>query len=385
MNKRLKYVFYLLIISVFTAYIAGCNIFDFASDSEPSPTEKAEEAIREGNYEKAKKLLADSVKDSTDSYALYLDAKATLHGAGVDISEIVELIEGQSGGSLAILDMFDDYSDEKLTDWYQANMKVSTNLSIIFDPEKETTGPFEPDDITLDYTVSNLISGVLGIRDTNQDGEIDYNDFQLNLNFLNPDITEGYNFEGEGFNFEGGTFEDEFGNEQNFTGLEVFLGEYPSELEVPAQKISATLKGKKGYTPKDINKILKFVLQHLEHGSQSLISLLNKGDTTFDTEEIEEYLNQIALIINFYWHNDGEDNDDDGNIDEEWIDGIDNDGDGLIDEDSDYTDPAIVLAPDYNWKDYFPEKIENNNTDYETKEFYDIWFKWYEKQKSKNK
>ena len=202
----------------------------------------------------------------------------------------------------------------------------------------------------------------------------------MNLNFLETGITEGFNFNGGSFEVE-----DEFGNIeiQKFTGLEVFLGEYPSELDIPAEKISATLKGKKGYTPKDINNILKFVLQHLEHGSQSLISLFNKGDTTFDTEVIEEYLNQIALIINFYWYNDGIDNDGDGYIDEEWIDGIDNDGDGLIDEDSDYTDPAVVLAPDYNWEDYFPEEIDNNVTVDETDEFYDIWLKWYEKQNGK--
>lgn len=358
----------LAILLVMSVFMTGCNIFNFTTDVEKTPKEKAEEAMREGNYEEAKELLADSVKDSTDSYALYLDAKATLHAAEVDIIEIVELIEGQDaqgGGSLAILDLIDDFTDEKQTAWYQANMAVSANLAII--SNQETTGPFKPDDIALDYTVSNLISGVIGIRDTNQDYVIDDNDFNLDLNFLETGITEG-------FNFDGGTFEDKSGEEQEFTGLEVFLGEY----EAAAGKIS----GKKGYTPKDINKILGFVLHHLDKGTQGLISLLNKSETTFETEEIEKYLDEIAFIINYYWYNDGEDNDLDGLIDEEWIDGFDNDGDGLIDEDSDYTDPKIVLDPDYNWEDYFPDNIEDkdNVTDGETDEFRKIWEKWSNKQ-----
>ena len=288
--------------------------------------------------------------------------------------DIVEGQDSQSGEGLALLTVMDDLSIEEQTTWYRANLKVSANLSKIFN--QETTGPFEPDDIALGYTVSNLISGVLGIRDTNQDGVIDDDDFTLDLNFIETGMTEGFNFSGGSFEVE-----DEFGNIeiQEFNGLEIFLGEIP--LEFAAGKIG----GKKGYTPEDINKILGFVLHHLDNGSNSLISLLNKSKTTFDTEEIEAYLSEIANIINFYWYNDGIDNDGDGYTDEEWIDGIDNDGDGLTDEDSDYTDPTVVLAPDYNWEDYFPEKLSNNNTDNESTEFVKIWEKWYNKQDRKNK
>ena len=328
MSERVKLLHYFTVIIILAIFIAGCNIFDFASDAQKSPTEKAEEAIRDGDYAEAKKVLAEAVKDSTDSYALYLDAKATLHAAGVDIFEIVELIEGEEAANeqnLGILEKIDSLSDEEKTEWYRANMAVSANLSKIFNEETDDT--FKPGDIALGYTVSNLMSGVLGIRDTNRDGIIDDNDFELNVDFIEN---------ASGYGFDGGEFEDDLGNVQQFSGLEIFLGDFAGK-----NAVTGKIAQKSGYEPDDINGLIAFVLSILDQGTASLKLILQKN-TSFESQDIDKYIEEIASVINFYWYDDGIDNDGDGKKDEETIDGKDNDGDGLVDEDSDYhpSDPT---------------------------------------------
>ena len=333
MRSRLMKTPYLAVMLALVIGISGCNIFGFTSDADKSEIEKAEDAIRDGDYTKAKEELADTVADSTDAHALYLDAKATLHEAEVDIFKIVELIEGEEdaarGENLGILDLIDGLSNEDQTKWYQANLKVAANLEKIFD--EETVGPFEPEDIALGYTVSTLMSGVLGLRDTNRDNVIDENDFVLNVEFI-----EAFNVSGYGF--DGGTLQD--GTE--FNGLTVFLGDFAPKV---AAKIAA-----EGYEPDDINELIAFVLSIIYDGTDALKLLLEKNLSSFEAEDIDELINQIAGIINFYWYDDGIDNDGDGRIDEETIDGEDNDGDGLVDEDSKYNpdaDPTNVRNTQY--------------------------------------
>ena len=356
MSERVKFIQYFTVIIILAAFITGCNIFDFASDAEKSPTEKAEEAIRDGDYAEAKIMLTDAVKDSTDAYALYLDAKATVLDAGINLFEIVELIEGDGtqNGNLKILALVDELTDEEQTSWYKANLAVSANLAKIFNGE--IIGTFDPEDIALDYTVSNLMSGVLGIRDTNRDGIIDDNDFELNLELIVPGVTENYDGDTEGYAFSGATFEDEFGNIQEFDGLEVFLGDFAAKA-LSAGKITKI----EGYEPDDINDLIAFVLYLLEDGTESLKILFEK--TSFEPDKIEQYIEEIAVIINFYWYDDGIDNDGDGQVDEETINGIDDDEDGLVDEDTKYypgADPTDTRNTQYHelfytWQEHMNE------------------------------
>lgn len=338
-NLRLALVFASAI--AFGAFAAGCNIFDFASDAEQTNIEQAEESIRDGDYDAAREVLADAVKDSTDSHALYLDAKAQLREAGVDIVEIVELVEGQnatSGQELGILEIVDGLSDEEQTAWYQANLNISSNLRKIFN--EETTGPFTPEDIALEYTISNLMSGVLGIRDTNGDRVIDDDDFSLDVLFNNAS---------DGYALTGGTYEDAQGFEQTFTGLEVFLGTFASKTATPGAST-----GKAGYAPDDINRLILHVMYLLDNSRDALKLLIqntldDEGNTTFDPNEIDNYVLQIASLINFYWYDDGIDTDGDGATDEETINGRDDDGDGFIDEDTRYhqVDPTNIRNTQY--------------------------------------
>ena len=204
-------------------------------------------------------------------------------------------------------------------------MDVRAAISKIWDGE--TTGLLSKDDIALDFTISNMMSGVLGLRDTNRDGFIGTDDFQINLSFIEAiDIGDA-----EGFNFDGAMIKDENGvvlEDIPLDGLTVFLGEWQG-----VQKTAATSANYK-YTPNDINQLLAFVLSLLEDGAESLSFLLGDLDSSFDTKLIEDNINEIAGIINYYWYNDGVDNDGDGRIDEEIINGKDDDGDGFYDEDT---------------------------------------------------
>lgn len=284
MRSQFSKLPYFAVLLTLVIGITGCNIFDFTSDADKTEIEKAEEAIRDGNYVKAKEELADTVADSTDAHALYLDAKATLRESGVDIVKIVELIEGQDdtqeGENLGILDLIDDLSNEEQTNWYLANMQVSANLEKIFD--EQTVGPFEPGDIALGYTVSTLMSGVLGLRDTNRDNVIDNNDFILNVEFIETAGASGYGF-------DGGTLQDG----TVFNGLTVFLGDF-------ASKGIAKQAGAEGYEPDDINELIAFVLSIIDDGTDALKLLLEKNLSSFEEEDIDRLIEEIAGVINFY-------------------------------------------------------------------------------------
>ncbi|MFC1692375.1 hypothetical protein ACFL1R_02595 [Candidatus Latescibacterota bacterium] len=350
--KKTGKIMRIVILLITAALVAGCNIFDFTNDAEKSPVDRAEDAIREGDYALAREVLAEAGQDSTDSILLYLNAKIAILEAEVDIIEIVELIEGQDAKSeddLAILTLIDDLDNARQTAWYQGNMEAMSNLLKLWN--EETTGVILKDDIALDYTISNMMSGVLGLRDTNRDGAIDENDFHIDLSFVESIGSEGL----DGFDLNGGSFVDDAGQTVDFKGLEVFLGEWS------ASKVSASSKviGKKGYEPDDINDLIAFILSKLENGLGGIRSLLKSDNSSFDADDIKEYIDEIAAIINYYWYHDGIDNDGDGRIDEETINGLDDDGDGLVDEDSGYhpSDP----------------------TNTENTQYIDIWLEWSQK------
>ncbi len=340
MKGLMKVLPYLYILVLLLSGAVGCNnIFSFATDKEKTPVAKAEEDIRNGDYSMAKGELENYIQNGTDdSMILYTYAKATLLDAGVDLGEIVELVQGettvQKGLNNPILQKIDSFSPEKQNAWYQSNTEVATLLKKIY--KDETTGIFTKEDIALDYTISNVISTVLGLRDTNQDGAIDYSvDFQLDL------ISLGGAGELQGF-ILGNIKTDELGNpvlnEENLPineGLKVFLGGWDGKT----LKINQINEEK--LTPDDINNLVAFILTKLDEGEESIMFLItlytDQTDeaSSIDYEEVKNYIFDIGKYVNYYWYDDGIDNDGDGRIDEETINGVDDDGDGLIDEDTD--------------------------------------------------
>lgn len=328
MRTRFRYLPVVLALVVLTAAGAGCNIFGFATDKEETPIEKAEQAIREGDYVKAEKELTDAngaLKDSTDSMALYTYSKAVLLESGLSIARFVDLIQAKNGttnnGNLALLDVIDKLTFSDQTKWYQANLEIAVRLAPIWN--NLTTGEMTRDDIALDYSVSNILGGVLSLRDTNRDGIIDKRDIQINLLKV---------VSGEAFNLNGITSTDASGHKITYQGLTAFLG---SPVTTTKRAKSA---GVAGYTPDDINPLIASFLHFLEGGQESIDYFVQNlaKNTSYDSEDIKKYIPEIARIINFYWYDDGIDNDGDGRTDEEEINGKDDDGDGLIDEDSHY-------------------------------------------------
>ncbi|MDP2981988.1 MAG: hypothetical protein Q8O92_01490 [Candidatus Latescibacter sp.] len=342
MSIRIRFLTSVLTFLMGIALFAGCNIFSFAGDTEKTPIEKAEEAIRDGNYAQAKQDLVNQATgaliDSTDSMVLYTYSKATLLQSGLNITRIVDLVQSSKGsqagtGSLALLTTLDQMGTGQQTAWYKANVDITQKLSAIWN--NTARGDLQKKDIALDYTVSSILSGVLSLRDTNGDGVIDSNDFQLNLGAIKTGNLDGYKF-------TGASITDATGKQINFDGLTAFLGQTAKPAGITA--------GVPGYTPDDINRLINIFLNLLENGEDSIVFMVqNSTNTTFDTADIKKYVHQIASIINFYWYDDGIDNDGDGRVDEEVIDGKDNDGDGLTDEDSKYysTDPTNVRNTQY--------------------------------------
>ena len=317
----------LLIILLSTA----CNIFDFSGNKKKdNPAEKAEEYIRNGNYTKAKQVLSVAVKDSVNSEMLYLAAKATLLDGGFDIAQIVSRIRIEDplpGLKLAILEFIDQFRDTKKTSWFASNIEVVVLLSWIW--KEKATGMFFKDDIAIDYTIANMMTGILKIRDPNNDFKIDYRDFQPDLNFFQK--TSGYLR--SGFQISGSKIKDMSGdivvNEQGLPeilkGLTAFLGGWDN--------LASGVKV--DYKPDDINEWINSILVSLDN-TNSCFNELKKNNLSFDIKEMKEYNNQIATSLNNFWYDDGIDNDGDGVIDEETINGIDDDNDGIIDEDSHY-------------------------------------------------
>ncbi len=336
-----------LTVCLFLVITVGCNIFDFSDDEGATPTERAEKYIRQGQYTKAKQSLSHSVRDSVDSEILYLKAKATLLDSGFDIVQIVSHIGLQDpvpGLKLAILEFVDEFTDGKKTKLFLSNIEVAILLKRIW--LEKTFGMFTKDDITIDYILANMMTGILKIRDPNGDYVIDYRDFQLDMSFFQK--TGGYTTSGYGI--DGAKIKDMSGNiVVNDQGLPVILN-----------GLTAFLGGWGGlapgldptYQPDDINTWLSSTLSSFSTTDALLKDLMHHGgDVSYDVEELVQYNSQLAGSLNNYWYDDSIDNDGDGSVDEEIINGEDDDLDGLVDEDTahDSHDPT----PDTN-TDHYP-------------------------------
>jgi len=290
-NKKLLIVaFFLPVLLVFTQ--CEKNIFSFTapSESETGLIEEGRQLMNEGKYaEAAVKFDAAMDKNPESTTARYLHAKATLHSSGFNALTLGnQLTKMENGASIPFMDMSRDSS----------NLLYVTNNTIIQDLRPISkgliTGRYTKEDVDLDLTIATTASGILGLKDTNNDGQINADDIVLNALF------------------------DESGN---------------FELE-SLEELAAD--------PDNLNGLITKADTLIEFAGELLVDVL--GDTTdvgFDTETMDEMIEEITSNLGLYYINTGVagnpgegDNDGDGLIDEECLDGIDNDGDGLIDEDT---------------------------------------------------
>ena len=314
--------------------LAGCNIFDWTHGDDDASDYIAEgrEFMNDAKYEEAAEQFQKAVDaNPTDAEARYLHAKAMVLGSGVSITQLAEQMTSSAGGDLPLFSPDPELSVQEdnagKTKLYQASYYAALDLKEIY--EGRAMGKYSPEDIDVDYAIATGVSGVLGLRDTNQDRVIDESDFVLDISRLSAgDVLEIKGIEDLVASFfEGG----------GTLPIGKLLAKAAEDTLVGADKI---------------NPLLSFVTGMILTSGDLLTEIVERivseaEEEGLETDKIEEYVADFLAVVDMYWYDDGRDNDGDGRIDEETIDGIDNDGDERIDEDTNYYDGTLINGTAY--------------------------------------
>jgi len=156
--------------------------------------------------------------------------------------------------------------------------------------KEQTHGDIRAEDVYFDYSILSLTLAILRLRDTNGDGKISTEDFYFTIS----KTSEGkYTFD---------------------------LLAIRNYLSMPENRQA-------------FNRTLLNSVEYLAEGIVSLLKVFHQDSKFFDTQELNNLLENIKSAANRYQMVDGKDNDGDGRIDEEILNGYDDDGDGWVDED----------------------------------------------------
>lgn len=166
----------------------GCNIFSFTapSDSNTDNLEDGRDALRDGDYvtaiEKFEMVLEDDPNDANAHWGL---AKAYFRQTGFTSITIMSEISAFESGQMPFMTL----PDMEANDLYQGAINANTHLREIF-VGNATNSELYDSTIALDFTGTLAIQTILTFRDTNVDGVIDGNDFNMNaiLNGSNLDL-----------------------------------------------------------------------------------------------------------------------------------------------------------------------------------------------------
>lgn len=284
--------------------LCGCNIFGWMTEEDTGlgHLAKGQQLLRDGEYREAVAELALAIEDDPhNSEARYYHSKALVLAADIDVTWLVDQLDQTEGEraneglpifSVAGTDTAADIASKNTI--YRANLGVREDLTWIYDGR--ATEKFKPDDIVVDLAVATTLCAILGLRDTDQDGEIDEEDIILEIIPYGDiyEILRLYKF------LTGGLYKP---------------GDGPPN-------------------PGRINVLIDFVLNLIEEARPLVHHIIDRIEPGLDFEEIENLIDDIERTVKMYYYNDGLDNDDDGEVDEETLDGIDNDDDHLIDEDT---------------------------------------------------
>ncbi len=274
--------------------LCGCNIFGWMTEEDAGlgHLAKGQKLLREGNYQEAEAELALAIeKDPYSSEARYYHSKALVLAAGIDVVWVVDqLDQPESQRGQTPLPIYSPDPEVPLEEdivnknsIYRANLGVRQDLTWVFDGR--ASGQFKRDDIVVDLSIATLLSAILGLRDSDQDGDIDGDDILLQI-----------------IPHDGG---------YEILGLDDFRD-----------------------SPEAINAMIDFVVDLSEESSELIEDVLSGVGSELDFGEIDNLNDDLDDTVEKYRYNDGVDNDQDGQIDEEALDDIDNDGDGLTDEDT---------------------------------------------------
>jgi len=220
--------------------------------------------------------------------------------AGINIGTLIDdLNTSNTGESLPLysrdttLTVAEDIATKNRL--YQANLTAYNDLLKIMDGD--ALGNFNSEDISVDFLVAMSVTGLVGLRDTDQDGDIDDGDLYLEIVSL-----------GNG--------------DYAVTGVDQFFDYDPDGGEIPA-----------GYDTTGahyFNALLLWVDDILTNHRQAVLDFLVQLDPELDFDEVNELLDNVVDFIRMYYVNTGGtgnpgigNNDDDGETDEEhWGDRI---------------------------------------------------------------
>jgi len=301
----------LLCVVVIGAGCKGGNIFGFQSTDDSNTGDlivKGQGLLRDGKYAEALVEFNKAVSvDSLNSDALFFAAKAEFLASGFSVVELLQDITTDFGSNgdvpifsstkvIGIKPVFTEVEQSKLL---RTMTLILNRLQPIIDGR--TTGNFTVEDVSLEAGLARTLKGLLSLRDTNKDGNIDGSD--LNLSLVKTD---------DGFQLD---LKTAIQTPQNGDDLNAVVSDFCEGDQSTIKQIIEDLK------------------------ASGLLDAL--GDTSIDLSTLEEEIDNLGLDLLEYFVNTGTpgnkgigDNDNDGRIDEEALDGIDNDGDGKIDEDS---------------------------------------------------
>ena len=286
--------------------LSGCNIFGWMTEEDTGlgHLAKGQELLRDGEYQEAEAEFALAIEDDPyNSEARYYHSKALVLAADIDVTWLIDQLdqteaeranEGLPIFSVAGTDTAADIASKNTI--YRANLGVREDLTWIIDGR--ATGKFKPDDIVVDLAVATTLCAILGLRDTDQDGEIDEEDIILEIIPYEEiyEILRLYEF------LTGGLYK---------------AGDGPPN-------------------PEQINVLIDFVLNLIEEARPLVHHIIDRIKPGLNFEEIENLIDDIEAAVQMYYYNDGLDNDGDGQHDEETLNGINDDpwNDSLTDEDT---------------------------------------------------
>ena len=293
----LSIVFILLIYS-------SCNILDWTSTSTEEEFYCGLNLFNEQKFTEAKEKFAEALeKDPNNSEYLYYHAKAAVFEADLDFYTIARRIINIDTSSFQNLDlplytkepdMTLDQDARYKNKIYQATWVAHNDISPIY--FNNTHGDIEAIDVSFEFSILSMARAILQMRDTNNDMVINSNDLYFVIQKVySPIIGKSIYL-------------------PNLGGIYDYLVESPENLA--------------GFNSMLINSA--------SYAAEGVASIMNTfADTTlFDNDDLEEIIEKVETLGNFYQVNDNIDNDNDGQIDEEEINMMDDDGDGYIDEDA---------------------------------------------------
>ncbi len=270
-----KYFIYCLVV-IFLSGATGCNVFSWLH----TPEAGAESYIADGkgyldagDYDSAvTSFELAKTAEPNNSDALYWYAVGVARQNGISVAELgIDLFRNLASGSMEGDEILTGLKEDKLQTMYDAANKITSSLREIV-IGATTSGTITSDDVALSFIINLTLTTIIFLAKIKAAFE--------QFGFI---IDENGNISFENINS---------------------VDDLKSVIDTTLGLLDDTNDGYNAIS-----------------GNEETNNFQDKTDTLYDSI----YLYAVA---------DGEDNDGDGEIDEEWLDGIDNDGDGLIDEDS---------------------------------------------------